>query len=242
MEVGRPTGCAFTNASGLFCHLGPGFEEVGLLRDRPACRLRAELALTSYKLSVPLPAPRQASVSCTVWGRGASSLTWGPLSSREPPRMTVLPSSLNMVGKPRNFTVDDCFSSRNTVLKGQPFGGIPTVLFLNIILWVVSAGHCGGQTRGVSLGHMVQLSQGIQGPQLSVVVSHQPQRREPTEGQPAQGGPGRVHLGEEGSLGTAKSLILFLAPLSEGPPLASALEPPIWPLDGFFKETSRSLF
>uniref|UniRef100_A0A8C0AAX2 Transmembrane protein 63C n=1 Tax=Bos mutus grunniens TaxID=30521 RepID=A0A8C0AAX2_BOSMU len=51
--------------------------------------------------------------------------------------MTVLPSSLNMVGKPRNFTVDDCFSSRNTVLKGQPFGGIPTVLFLNIILWVV---------------------------------------------------------------------------------------------------------
>uniref|UniRef100_A0A4W2GPN5 Transmembrane protein 63C n=1 Tax=Bos indicus x Bos taurus TaxID=30522 RepID=A0A4W2GPN5_BOBOX len=51
--------------------------------------------------------------------------------------MTVLPSSLNMVGKSRNFTVDDCFSSRNTVLKGQPFGGIPTVLFLNIILWVV---------------------------------------------------------------------------------------------------------
>ena len=64
----------------------------------------------------------------------------------------------------------------------------------------------------------------------------------PSEGQPAQGGPGRVHLGEEGSLGTAKSLILFLAPLSEGPPLASAVELPIWPLDGFFKETSRSLF
>ncbi|XP_040081943.1 calcium permeable stress-gated cation channel 1 isoform X1 [Oryx dammah] len=51
--------------------------------------------------------------------------------------MTVLPSNLNVMGKPRNFTVDDCFNSRNTVLKGQPFGGIPTVLFLNIILWVV---------------------------------------------------------------------------------------------------------
>ncbi|KAF4017680.1 hypothetical protein G4228_009283 [Cervus hanglu yarkandensis] len=51
--------------------------------------------------------------------------------------MTVLPSNVNMVGKSRNFTVDDCFSSRNTVLKGQPFGGIPTVLFLNITVWVV---------------------------------------------------------------------------------------------------------
>uniref|UniRef100_A0A8C2NRD0 Transmembrane protein 63C n=1 Tax=Capra hircus TaxID=9925 RepID=A0A8C2NRD0_CAPHI len=51
--------------------------------------------------------------------------------------MTVLPNNLNMLGKSRNFTVDDCFNSRNTVLKGQPFGGIPTVLFLNIILWVV---------------------------------------------------------------------------------------------------------
>ena len=151
--------------------------------------------------------------------------------------MTVLPNNLNMLGKSRNFTVDDCFNSRNTVLKGQPFGGIPTVLFLNIILWVVSAGHCGGQTRWVSPGHMVQLSQGIQ-----VAVSHQPQRREPSEGQPAQGGPGRGHLREEGALGTDRSLILFLAPLSEGSPLAIALEPPIWPLDGFFKEASHPLF
>lgn len=66
--------------------------------------------------------------------------------------MTVLPSNMNMVGKSRNFTVDDCFSSRNTVLKGQPFGGIPTVLFLNITVWVVSAGHCGGQTEGSHRG------------------------------------------------------------------------------------------
>ena len=75
---------------------------------------------------------------------GASCLTWGSLSSREPPRMTVSPNNMNMVGTSRNFTVDDCFSSQNTVLKGQPFGGIPTVLFLNITVWVVSAGHCGG--------------------------------------------------------------------------------------------------
>ncbi|KFO24278.1 calcium permeable stress-gated cation channel 1 [Fukomys damarensis] len=35
-----------------------------------------------------------------------------------------------------NMTVDECFQSRNTVLQGQPFGGIPTVLFLNVVLWV----------------------------------------------------------------------------------------------------------
>ncbi|XP_032477467.1 calcium permeable stress-gated cation channel 1 isoform X3 [Phocoena sinus] len=51
--------------------------------------------------------------------------------------MTVLPGNLNMVEKSRNFSADDCFHSRSTVLQGQPFGGIPTVLFLNVILWVV---------------------------------------------------------------------------------------------------------
>ncbi|XP_021508785.1 calcium permeable stress-gated cation channel 1 isoform X2 [Meriones unguiculatus] len=38
--------------------------------------------------------------------------------------------------KLRNMTVNECFQSRSTVLQGQPFGGIPTVLVLNIILWV----------------------------------------------------------------------------------------------------------
>ncbi|XP_058423415.1 calcium permeable stress-gated cation channel 1 isoform X2 [Diceros bicornis minor] len=51
--------------------------------------------------------------------------------------MAVSPGDLNVVGKTKNMTVDDCFHSRNTVLQGQPFGGIPTVLFLNITLWVV---------------------------------------------------------------------------------------------------------
>ncbi|XP_026975946.1 calcium permeable stress-gated cation channel 1 isoform X2 [Sagmatias obliquidens] len=51
--------------------------------------------------------------------------------------MTVSPGNLNMVEKSRNFSADDCFHSRSTVLQGQPFGGIPTVLFLNVILWVV---------------------------------------------------------------------------------------------------------
>ncbi|XP_059108878.1 LOW QUALITY PROTEIN: calcium permeable stress-gated cation channel 1 [Peromyscus eremicus] len=36
----------------------------------------------------------------------------------------------------RNMTVNECFQSRSTVLQGQPFGGIPTVLVLNLILWV----------------------------------------------------------------------------------------------------------
>ncbi|XP_052594574.1 calcium permeable stress-gated cation channel 1 [Peromyscus californicus insignis] len=36
----------------------------------------------------------------------------------------------------RNMTANECFQSRSTVLQGQPFGGIPTVLVLNLILWV----------------------------------------------------------------------------------------------------------
>nr|XP_058912991.1 calcium permeable stress-gated cation channel 1 isoform X2 [Kogia breviceps] len=51
--------------------------------------------------------------------------------------MTVSSGNLNTVEKSRNFSADDCFHSRSTVLQGQPFGGIPTVLFLNVILWVV---------------------------------------------------------------------------------------------------------
>uniref|UniRef100_A0A8C4MRD0 Transmembrane protein 63C n=1 Tax=Equus asinus TaxID=9793 RepID=A0A8C4MRD0_EQUAS len=51
--------------------------------------------------------------------------------------MAVLPGDLNTVEKTRNMSAADCFHSRNTVLQGQPFGGIPTVLFLNCILWVV---------------------------------------------------------------------------------------------------------
>ncbi|KAG3260627.1 osmosensitive cation channel TMEM63C [Ictidomys tridecemlineatus] len=37
----------------------------------------------------------------------------------------------------RNMTYSECFQSRSTVLQGQPFGGIPTVLFLNVILWML---------------------------------------------------------------------------------------------------------
>ncbi|XP_060037310.1 calcium permeable stress-gated cation channel 1 isoform X2 [Erinaceus europaeus] len=39
------------------------------------------------------------------------------------------------MGQMQNLS--ECFQSRNTVLQGQPFGGIPTVLFLNIFLWVL---------------------------------------------------------------------------------------------------------
>uniref|UniRef100_A0A8C3YTV3 Transmembrane protein 63C n=1 Tax=Catagonus wagneri TaxID=51154 RepID=A0A8C3YTV3_9CETA len=51
--------------------------------------------------------------------------------------MAVSPGNLNVVGKGQNFSAGDCFQSQNTVLQGQPFGGIPTVLCLNVILWVV---------------------------------------------------------------------------------------------------------
>lgn len=59
--------------------------------------------------------------------------------------MAVPPGSLNMVEETQNMTVNECFNSRSTVLQGQPFGGIPTVLLLNIFLWVVSPGLRGGQ-------------------------------------------------------------------------------------------------
>ncbi|KAM5340589.1 calcium permeable stress-gated cation channel 1 [Glossophaga mutica] len=51
--------------------------------------------------------------------------------------MAVSPGNLNVVEKAQNLSVTDCFQSRSTVLRGQPFGGIPTVLCLNIILWVL---------------------------------------------------------------------------------------------------------
>lgn len=35
-----------------------------------------------------------------------------------------------------NMTANECFQSRSTVLQGQPFGGIPTVFLLNLILWL----------------------------------------------------------------------------------------------------------
>uniref|UniRef100_A0A8C5KUV4 Transmembrane protein 63c n=3 Tax=Jaculus jaculus TaxID=51337 RepID=A0A8C5KUV4_JACJA len=51
--------------------------------------------------------------------------------------MSASLEGLSMSGKVPNITVDQCFQSRSTVLQGQPFGGIPTVLCLNLILWVV---------------------------------------------------------------------------------------------------------
>lgn len=79
--------------------------------------------------------------------------------------MAVTPGNLNVAEKTQNMSVNDCFQSHSTVLQGQPFGGVPTVLFLNIALWVVSPGHCGGQTVLSQLGQVVRLSQVMrQGP------------------------------------------------------------------------------
>lgn len=82
-------------------------------------------------------------------------LTWRPLcpASRQPPRMT---DSLDLMGKTSNTTAEQCYNSQSTVLEGQPFGGIPTVLIINIFLWLVSSGHCGKQVVRLQPGQMVQ--------------------------------------------------------------------------------------
>ncbi|KAM6202662.1 calcium permeable stress-gated cation channel 1 [Rhynchocyon petersi] len=59
-----------------------------------------------------------------------------PLFTKEPSRMPVLADNLNVVEKVKNVSIETCFQSRSTVLQGQPFGGIPTVLLLNIIAWL----------------------------------------------------------------------------------------------------------
>ncbi|ELK01085.1 Transmembrane protein 63C [Pteropus alecto] len=51
--------------------------------------------------------------------------------------MAVTPGNLNVAEKTQNMSVNECFQSHSTVLQGQPFGGVPTVLFLNIVLWVL---------------------------------------------------------------------------------------------------------
>ncbi|XP_037001144.2 calcium permeable stress-gated cation channel 1 [Artibeus jamaicensis] len=51
--------------------------------------------------------------------------------------MAVSPGNLNAVDDAQNMSVTECFQSRSTVLRGQPFGGVPTVLCLNIVLWVL---------------------------------------------------------------------------------------------------------
>lgn len=97
-----------------------------------------------------------------------------PLFPREPHRMAASSDNLHVVEKAKNMSASDCFRSRSTVLQGQPFGGIPTVLLINIILWMVSPGQGHGQTGGLSWERTVELSQVMpQGYQL--FTGHQPQ-------------------------------------------------------------------
>lgn len=108
---------------------------------------RLTLLLPPVRRSSVHPCPSSPASACgIVGGGGLVSDLETPLFPREPPRMAVSPGNLNVVGKGQNFSAGDCFQSQNTVLQGQPFGGIPTVLCLNVILWVVSPGHGGGQT------------------------------------------------------------------------------------------------
>ncbi|XP_028930498.1 calcium permeable stress-gated cation channel 1 isoform X1 [Ornithorhynchus anatinus] len=36
----------------------------------------------------------------------------------------------------KNASGDDCYSTKSTVLRGLPFGGVPTVLGINVLLWL----------------------------------------------------------------------------------------------------------
>ncbi|XP_043840226.1 calcium permeable stress-gated cation channel 1 isoform X2 [Dromiciops gliroides] len=45
---------------------------------------------------------------------------------------------LEVVESINNQSLDSCFHTRNTILRGQPFGGVPTVLILNICFWLVA--------------------------------------------------------------------------------------------------------
>ncbi|XP_074092375.1 calcium permeable stress-gated cation channel 1 [Macrotis lagotis] len=44
---------------------------------------------------------------------------------------------LNVVERANNFSTDKCFT-RNSILKGQPFGGVPTVFLLNLCFWLIA--------------------------------------------------------------------------------------------------------
>ncbi|XP_036592127.1 calcium permeable stress-gated cation channel 1 isoform X2 [Trichosurus vulpecula] len=45
---------------------------------------------------------------------------------------------LNVVEILNNQSKDTCFHTRNTALKGQPFGGVPTVFVLNVCFWLIA--------------------------------------------------------------------------------------------------------
>ncbi|XP_054987300.1 calcium permeable stress-gated cation channel 1 isoform X2 [Sorex araneus] len=48
--------------------------------------------------------------------------------------MTDSPESMEKIS---NVSTEQCFQSQNTVLQGQPFGGIPTVLLINVLSWLL---------------------------------------------------------------------------------------------------------
>lgn len=62
--------------------------------------------------------------------------TAGPVEGRavEPD----LSRFLDSLGE-ENSTVERCYHShsRSSVLQGLPFGGVPTVLIINVVLWMV---------------------------------------------------------------------------------------------------------
>lgn len=143
--------------------------------------------------------------------------------------MAVSPGNLNVVEKAENMSATECFQYRSTVLRGQPFGGIPTVLCLNIILWVVSPGRRDEHTSKSLLGRSFHKGCG-----RSPAVHMDPSRSDgdslndcPTQGGPSQWGLGERRLEKQ----AVCQALLFKGAPGQGPG-ASLLPPPCWFLQG----------
>jgi len=50
---------------------------------------------------------------------------------------------LQAPGEDNNSTAERCYRahSRSSVLQGLPFGGVPTVLAINVVMWMVCTAH-----------------------------------------------------------------------------------------------------
>lgn len=75
-------------------------------------------------------------------------MTAPPVEGREPDLFGFLDS----VGE-ENSTAERCYHShsRSSVLQGLPFGGVPTVLIINVVLWMVHT-----QTHTLSIGRLLK--------------------------------------------------------------------------------------
>lgn len=121
--------CAATPSA--FCPTALPWEGLGLGKHQGH-----QPALFKQKLPHPHPCPHIA-------GRGPVTAPMESVYSVDPAPDGAGPTSLDVLSfldTLVNSTEEQCFSarSRSTVLQGLPFGGVPTVLAINFILWLVS--------------------------------------------------------------------------------------------------------